>query len=438
MKKIVILLVLIAGIVQAHAQEKWSLQKCVDYALSNNILIKQSQLNTEYRGNEMKQSKNNRLPELSANLGQGVSFGRSLTIDNTYDNFTSASTSASASANVLIWRGGTVNNTIKQQEFEWKASLENLQKAKDDVTLNIASGYLEILFAKELIKVAEKQVAQTRMQIDRTMQLIAAGKVAEGALLEIQSQLAREELDVVNRQNRLQIALLNLAQLLELENYTNFDIEVPELPEIKAQATVVESNGVYDKAIVNRPEIKSSEYKLRSSEMQLKIAEGSKYPTLAASAGINNYFLASKQVPFGFSDQISKNLGENIGLNLYIPIFSRFATRTNIANAKLQVEDQELQFESAKKELRKQIEQAYTNAVAALKRYNSSQIAVKSMQESFRYVDEKFTAGRVNSVEYNDSKTRLALAESELIQAKFEFLFRSKILDFYNGIPIEL
>jgi len=437
MKKILLIIALVTGIIQANAQEKWTLQKCIDYALSNNIVIKQYQLNTEYSNNTMEQAKNNRLPDLNANLSQGVNFGRSLTIENTYDNFTSASTYASASSNVLIWRGGTMNNTVKQQEFEWKSSLENLEKAKDDVTLNIASGYLEILFAKELIKVAETQVDQTKKQIERTQQLITAGKVAEGALLEIQSQLAREELDVVNRQNTLQIALLNLAQLLELESNANFDIEVPLLPEIKSQSSVANSGGVYAKAVENRPEIKSSEYKLKSTEMQLKVAEGSRYPTLSASAGINNRYIASENSQ-GFGDQISQNLGENIGLNLSIPIFSRYETRTNIANAKLQVKNQELELESAKKGLRKQIEQAYTNALAALKRYNANQVAVKSMQESFRYIDEKFNVGRVNSVEYNDAKSKLAIAESDLIQAKYDFIFRSKILDFYNGIPIEL
>ncbi|HPR32748.1 MAG TPA: TolC family protein [Prolixibacteraceae bacterium] len=439
MKKFIILIAAGLFCLQGQAQEKWSLQKCIDYALANNIVIKQYQINTEYRENLLQQSKNDRLPDLSANVSQGFSFGRSLTIDNTYDNYTSANTGVSASTSMLLWRGGTLNHTIRQRDFELKSSLEDLQKAKDDITLSIASGYLEILFAKELLKVAEAQVEQTLQQIERTRSLIEAGKVAEGALLEIQSQKAREELDVVNRQNNLQIAYLNLAQILELEDYTQFDIEIPQLPELKAQAGMASAVSVYQNAVEKRPEIKSAGYQLQSFESQLKVAEGSLLPSLSFSAGFYDQYLNTTQadVP-GFIDQITDNHRESVGLNLNIPIFSRFQNKTNIANAKLQMKNQELQLEGAKKDLRRQIEQAYTNALAALNRFNASQVAVKSMQESFRYIEEKFNVGRVTSVEYNDAKTKLAVAESDRIQAKYDFIFRSKILDFYNGIPIEL
>jgi outer membrane protein len=295
------------------------------------------------------------------------------------------------------------------------------------------------LFAKELIKVSEAQVDQTKKQIERTTQLVDAGKLAPGALLEIQAQLAREELDVVNRQNTLQISLLNLAQLLELESYANFDIETPVLPELQAQTAIIAASGVFEKAVENRPEIKSAEYQLKSAETQLRIAKGALYPTLSASAGFSDgYYNVLNVAEDGLGTQLKNNNGESVRLGLSIPIFSKFQNKTNIDNSKLQILNRSLELESAKKELRKQIEQAYTNAVAALKRYNANQVAVKSMVESFRYIEEKYNVGRVNSVEYNDSKSKLAIAESDLIQAKYDFIFRSKILDFYNGIPIQL
>ena len=437
MKHIFLIAILIAMFVQGKAQEKWSLQKCIDYALENNMVIKQYQLTTQYRENEFTQAKNNRLPNLNASVSQGLNFGRSETLEGTYDNFTSANTTAGINSNVLIWRGGTINNTIKQNEYNLKSSLENLQKAKDDIMLSIASGYLDILFAQELIKVAETQVEQTQKQIERSKKLVDAGKIAEGALLEVQAQLARETLDVVNRKNNLQIAYLNLAQFLELDDYTNFEIVVPEIPELKAQVSLLASKSVYEKAVEVRPEIKSAEYQLRSTETQLDIAEGGKMPTLSAFAGISNNYFASEFAP-SFNDQVSKNLNENIGVNLSIPLFNRYQNRTNVENSKIQILNSELELESTKKQLRKQIEQAYTNSVASLERYNANKAAVNSMVESFRYIEEKFNVGRVNSVEYNDSKSKLAIAESDLIQAKYEFIFRSKILDFYNGIPIEL
>jgi outer membrane protein len=229
---------------------------------------------------------------------------------------------------------------------------------------------------------------------------------------------------------------LNLAQLLELESYTNFDIETPDLPEIQAQASIVGATGVFAKAVESRPEIKSADYQLRSAETQLKIAKGALYPTLSAFGGIGDRYSSSYDA--SFLDQLKGNSGENLGLSLDIPIFSKFQNRTNIENSKLQILNRKLELESAKKNLRKEIEQAYTNALAALKRYNANQVAVKSMQESFRYIEEKYSVGRVNSVEYNDAKSKLAIAQSDLIQAKYDFIFRSKILDFYNGIPIQL
>jgi outer membrane protein len=439
MKKI--LLILFAGLLflQGQAQEKWSLQKCIDYALANNIVIKQYGISTDYQKNELNQAKNNRLPDLNANVSQNFNFGRSQQSDGTYKAINTAQTGFGIGTNVLFFSGNRLKNNIANQDFALKKSFEDLQKAKDDVTLNIASGYLEILFAKELIKVSEAQVEQTKKQIERTKDLVSAGKLAEGALLEIEAQKAREELDVVNRQNSLQISLLNLAQLLELESYDNFDIETPDLPEIHAQASIIGASGVFSKAVENRPEIKSAEYQLKSAETQLKIAKGALYPTLSASAGFGDgYYNMMNVKEDGFGTQIKGNSNEYLGLALNIPIFNKFQNKTNIDNSKLQILNRTLELESAKKDLRKQIEQAYTNALAALKRYYANQVAVQSMQESFRYIEEKYNVGRVNSVEYNDSKSKLAIAESDLIQAKYEFIFRSKILDFYNGIPIQL
>lgn len=438
MRKIISLIAITLLFVQANAQDSWSLEKCIDYALSNNIVIKQYQLNTEYRDNELQQAKYNRLPDLSANVSQGVNLGRSLTLDNTYDNYTSANTSARLSTSVLIWRGGTLKNTIEQRDYELQSSLSDLEKAKDDVTLNIASSYLDILFSKELLKVAEAQIVQTEKQIERTKKLVEAGKVAQGTLFEIESQMAREKLEVVNRKNDLQIAYLNLAQLLELDDYKSFEIAIPEMPEIKAQATIAQAGEVYKIAVENRPEIKSAKYQLKSTEKQLKIAEAGKLPSISAGASISDDYIASERIDVALADQLEQNLNQNIGVNLAIPIFSKYQNKTNVQNAKLQILNQELEVEATKKQLRKQIEQAYTSALAALNRYEASQAAVKSMQVSFKYIEEKYNVGRVNSVEYNDSKTKLAMAESDLIQSKYEFIFRSKILDFYNGIPIEL
>jgi outer membrane protein len=289
------------------------------------------------------------------------------------------------------------------------------------------------------VKVAEQQIDQTSKQIERTSVLIESGKLAKGALLELEAQLSREKLELVNRQNTLQIAYLNLAQLLELENYEQFDVVTPELPELHAQVSLMGAADGFNQAVENRSEIKSANYKLYSAQTQLDIAKGGRLPVLSASAGIyDQYFNSSQADVKGFFNQLGDNHRESIGLNLSIPVYDRNQNKTNIANAQLQVKNQQLQLEGKKKELRKTIEQAYVNAQAAFNRYKANKAAVASMQESFRYIEEKYNVGLVNSVEYNDVKTKLAISESDLIQAKYEFIFRSKILDFYSGVPISL
>ncbi len=437
MKYILGIMLLTFTILSASAQEKWSLQKCINYALANNIAIKQQELNSQYQLNQLNQSRYNKMPSVGASVSQNLSFGRSETLAGTYDNYTRANTSGDVSANMVIWKGGILNKTIQQNELNLKASMESLQKAKDDVALFITSAYMEVLFAKEMVTVTEKQVDQTQKQIESSKKLVEAGKIAEGVLLEIQSQLAREQLSVVNQKNSLQIALLNLTQSLELVDYSNFDIVSPEIPELKAQMSIKNVSNVYGTAVESRPEIKGAQYELENAKVALAISEGGKLPTLSAYAGVSNNYSLHKNAP-SFSDQINAQIGEKIGLSLDIPIFSKFQNRTNIQNSKLQIESKELDLESAKKTLRKEIEQAYTNALAALQTYNANRIAVRSMEESFRYIEEKYNVGLVNSVEYNDAKTNLAVAQSDLIQAKYSFVFRTKILDFYQGLPLTL
>ena len=435
----IVIATLLLLFVSVNAQEKWTLSHCIDHALIHNIDIKQQELNTQYQSNTLEQSKHNRLPNLNAGVSQNFGFGRSLNIKNSYVNSTSSNTGFSINSSMVLWNAGQLQNSIKQQEFEFKSSLENLEKAKDDITINLAQAYLEILFSEELVKVAETQLEQTEIQIQRTVQLVAAGKVAEGTLLEVKAQAARESLNLVNAKNDYTIASLKLAQILELEDYTGFSIEQPLLPAMQAELSILTARAVYETAVEYRPEIRSAQYKLESSHSQLQIAKASRIPSLTASAGFyDQYLTTSNSSDIGFAQQIKDNHRSNIGVNLSIPIFNRYENRSKIQNAEIQIESRRLDLEATKKELRRQIEQAYVNAYASYERYNANEVAVESMEESFRYMEQKFNLGRVNSVEYNESKTKLTKAQSDLVQAKYEFIFRSKILDFYNGTAIML
>lgn len=439
--------ILLIVFTSVQAQETWSLQKCIDYALQNNIQIKQQVLNSEYYNNQLGQAKYNRLPNLNAGLQNNWNFGRTIGSDNTYLNINSNSTSGNLSTNVTLWNGFTLKNAIKVADMDLRASLEEMQKAKDDMMLNIAASYLEILFADELLIVSQDLLKITQLQIDRTGKLVEAGSLAKGNLLEIEAQYAREELSVVNSQNRLTLAYLALYQLLELPSTESFKIEKPTLPEIGANMSLINSMDVFKNAVQLRPAVKGAEFKLESARNQLLIAKGNLLPSLAFGGNYYNFYNNKYQYPeppFGvggkipFGDQLKSNERYGFGFTLNIPIFNRFQARTGVSNAQIQLENSELQLQSTKNLLRKDIEQAYTNALAAFKRYVANQKAVVSSKEAFRYTEEKFNVGIINSVEYNQSKNNLSTAQSDLLQAKYEYIFRTKILDFYNGLPIEL
>jgi outer membrane protein len=425
----------------AQGQSLWSLQKCIDYALQNNIQIKQQALNSDYYSNQLNQAKFNRLPNLNANFQNSTSFGRSLGPENTYLDMNSNSTYGGLSSNITIWNGFTLANSIKMADMDLRATLEDLKKGKDDIMLNIAASYLEILFADELVLAAEDLLKITQLQIDRTTKLVEAGSLAKGSLFEIEAQYAREELNVVNAQNRLQLAYLALYQFLELPATESFKIEKPTLPEIGANLSLLNSMDVFKNAVQLKPAVKSAEFKLESARNQLLIAKGNLMPSLSLGANYNNnynYLMNNSFPNVAFGEQLKSHQRYGFGVTLNIPIFNRYQARTGVSNAQIQLENTELQLQNTKNLLRKDIEQSYTNALAAFKRYVANQKTVVSSKEAFRYTEEKFNVGMINSVEYNQSKNNLSKAQSDLLQAKYEYIFRTKILDFYNGQTIEL
>jgi outer membrane protein len=425
------------------AQGNWSLQKCIDYAIENNIQIKQQNLAIDYQKNQLGQAKNNRLPNLNAQMGNNYNFGRSLTYQNTYENTNSTSVSGYLGTDVTVWNGSQLQNIVKQRDLDLKATIQDFQKAKDDLMLNIAAMYLEILFAEEMTGMDEKQMEITRQQIARSQKFVESGRLAKGALFEIEAQLAKEELQLVTDQNRVQLAYLGIYQLLELPVSQYFKIEKPALPDLQTGNINFNSLDIFKNAVLTRPEILASQLRVESAESQLAQAKGSRWPKLSFGANYYNNFndnytnmITKEVIPFG--EQLKNNKRYGFGLTLSIPIFNQFQVKNGISNATMQVEDYKYRLQTSRNTLQKDIEQAYTNALSALKRYISSEKAVHASSESFRYAEEKLNVGMVTTVEYNQIKSNLAIAQSQLTQAKYEYIFRSKILDFYNGIPIKL
>jgi len=423
----------------------WSLEDCISYAMDNNISIKQTELNSEYYKNQYNQAKLNRLPYLNASVSNNTSFGKSL--DYTTYQFTDGTNNfySGISSGTTLFNGLQQKNTIDKSHLDLLASLENTAKIRNDISLNIAAAYLQILFSQELLNIAKNQLEITSQQIDRTQKMVDAGKLARGSALEIQAQYAGEELSVISAENDLIMAYLNLQLMLDLPYDPSFSIVVPDLSEPENSFLMTEVSEIYSSAEQRMPQVKSSEYSLGAAEKDLAIARGGRYPSLSLSASsysrYNNKaidYSPTAEEPYTFSEQFNDNFNYGFGLELNIPIFNRYQVKTNISNARISIESAELDLQNTKNELYRSIQQAYLDAVGALKKYNSTQKALIAMEESFKYTEKKFEVGLVNTVDYNTSKNQLTKTQSDLLQAKYDFIFKTKILHFYKGDPITL
>ncbi len=422
--------------------KQWSLEECISYAYENNISIKRQMLNNQYQENQLKQSKLNRLPDLNAQMGYSFNFGytwiqqEAQNVDRNTRSFNTG-----IGSNVSVFNGMNLNNTIKKNQSDLQAALQNTEKIKNDISLQITGQYLQILFDKELLNVAHDQYRTTELQIERTKKLVDAGKLAKGKLLEMKSQAAKEALNITIQENNLSISLLNLAQLLDLENTTGFDVVSPAIPQTEGNLPE-QPEVIFLTAQGIMPQIKGSEYSLKSSEYELKMAKGGYYPQLnfSLSMGANANWLNDDPNDYNrpLWDQLESTRNYYVGASLRIPIFNKLQIRNGVNNARLGVDDARFKLKQEKLNLRKEIQQAYTDAMAAFKKYQSSYDAVESYRESFRYTEEKFNVGMVNSVDYSVAKTDYLRAQSNLLQAKYEYLLRMKILDFYKGLPLTL
>ena len=299
----------------------------------------------------------------------------------------------------------------------------------------------------ELVKTAQDQVDITAQQVARTQKLVDAGTLAKGDLLEIQSQGAREEVNLINAQNQLNLAYLDLLQLLDKPASERFDIEQPIIVIEDASLDLIPSDKVYEYAVINRPEIKSAEYRLESAERALSIAKGSRSPVISLRGGWNTTW--SDQIredvfdpessTMAYWDQVKdNNPNKNWGITLSIPIFNGYQVSTFVNQSKLATISAEYDLELTENQIRKTVETAYTDAIAAFKTYQANEKSLESFRESFKYMEQKFNVGLVNSLDYNVAKQQLTKAESDLISAKFDFVFKTKVLDFYMGKTITL
>lgn len=454
-----------------QAQEIWDWQKCIDYALQNNIQIKQSNISIQSSEATLKQNKLNYSPNINGSSNFNLSVG------NNYNFFTAEYTKAVVQnqdygLNITqpIFEGLIVPNSVKKSKLDIEALKLDQETLKNNIQLQILTAFLNIMNANEQYNQSVKQKTTTQEQYDRTKTLIEAGAAAERALLDIEAQLTAEELSISQIKNQLDLAYLNLRTILQLDNKTNITIKIPELPEKLDINALDDANTIYTTALGLRPEIKSSQIKIESAKKQIAVAKGNYYPTLNLVGNANSFYsslsknisqvLTGNSTAVGFVEgtfqrvlvpetqtvqtknpylsQLKQNFNYAVGLSLTVPIFNKFQVQTAVKQAKLQYQNSILTEHQTEIDLYSTIQQAYLKALASIDNYKAAEKNYATSKKSYDYALDRLNLGSISQLEVNLAKTNLSIAESKWTQAKYEYLFNSKLLDFYQGKKIEL
>lgn len=456
------------------ANKKWTLEDCVNYALENNIQVKQSENNIALAEVDKRQAVGNFIPSL--NFSSVGAWNSGLTQDpatGVLINQTSQTTTGGIQSGIPIYRGFRNQNQLKRAELSILASQYQLDRIKDDVTLQVINAYLQVLFNKEAVNVAIPQVEITREQLDRTSRLVDAGSLPEGDLLDVQATLANDEQNLIITENNVNLALINLAQLLQLEDYESFDIaneEIETLPLLNLADYSVDE--IYATALENRNEIKVARANIEIAEADVKLAKGALQPTLSGFYQWNSRYsdreiitgseidpnnptriigqvettgdnvISTNFVPTigpanPFFDQIDQNKGSAFGLSLNIPILNGFSASNDVRRAKINYDQQKYQLEQEELTLERTIHQVYADAIGALKLYDATKRSLEAREVSFDYAQERFDVGVLNSFDFSQIKNQLVRSNSDFLTAKYDFIFRVKLLEFYYGVPVE-
>jgi outer membrane protein len=470
--KIALLIILTFGFSSSAQVKKWTLQECVEYALKNNISIKQSELDTKLADIDKKLAVGNFLPILNAGGSHSWNIGLNQNITTgLLENQTIQFTSASLNSSIDIYNGLQNQNRLRRAKLAQTASLYQLSKMQDDISLNIANSYLNILFNKENLKVQQNQLANDEKQLIRSQEMVDAGMVPRGDLLDMKATVASDKQRVIVAENTLFLSRLSLAQLLTLEDFENFDTEDTDL-DFKISPVLAQTpEAIVQKANESRVEIKIAQANLDLASRDIKIAKGALQPSItgfysfstrASYSEIVTGFTPDTANPFSviaqvegtgqnvlqqnflpiFSkaapllDQFSDNKGHNFGLQLTIPVFNGFSARGNVERSKISFERNNNALTQAKIDLETNVYRSITDAKGALNTYESSLTTMEARKEAFNYAKERYAVGMMNAFDYNQSQTLFINAQSDVVRAKYDALFKMKIVEFYFGIPI--
>jgi outer membrane protein len=447
--KITLATVLFLGLLSQAQSKKWTLEECVDYAIKNNISIKQSELDAKSAAVEKSAAIGNFLPNFNINGSHSWNIGLNQNITTgLLENQTTQFTSAGINSNVAIYNGMQNQNRLRRANLAMVASKYQLSKMKDDISLNIANAYLQILFNKENLKVQKEQLSNNEKQLLRSQELVNAGVVPRGDLLDIKATVATNNQAIVTAENALLISKLSLAQLLQLDNFQDFDVAETNYDAKESTTLLQTPESIFAKAKEERVELKIAKTNLEIAERDVKIAKGAYQPSLQGFYSLNTRAGYTDRV-IGFNGttpifapalpvftQFDNNKGHSFGLQMNIPLLNGFSVRNNVDRSKIALDRSKVAFSQQELDLERNIYTAFTDAKGAMKANESAIITLEARQEAYTYAKEKFAVGMLNAFDLNQSQTLFVNAQSEVVRTKYDYIFRIKVIEFYFGIPI--
>ena len=435
MKRLFLITLLAVTGLTAQAQKVWTLDECINYALEHNLDLQKTQLARQQAEYQWKASKNAWLPTLSASAGEYLGFGQSPSYTGVYVSDNSSSASFGANVSLPLFQGLGLYNTAKADALNLQATEMDQKAAQLNLKLNVMTFYMQVLYGKEQVEIARRQKELSAEQLQKTRQLFENGRIAEADVYENQAQLALDQANLTQAETDLALSLLTLAQTLEIENDEDFEVSSPESffagqsQELDAAQTTIAQ------ALLNQPSMEAARLRLQKSHYDLKASKSAWYPSLSFYAGYSNglYHYFSENYPnTPLDEQLKRNSRAQLGVSLNIPIFNGMKTKYRVKMTELSIADQQLNLENTEKSLRKEIRQAYGNAKAAKQKMEAMENSLDASRIAYEYAQAGFEMGKKTLLELNESKTRFHRAESDLLQARYEYLYRCKIIEFYR------
>ncbi|MBQ7709677.1 MAG: TolC family protein [Bacteroidales bacterium] len=430
MKSILIAFALMQAVEAPATDHPWTLQECTEWALEHNLTVAAQAATVEGRAIDKNTADMSWLPSVNASASESWSFGRGIGGNNTYESGNSASTGFSLGANMNLFDGLATPRRIQLAKLNLEAATADLEKARDDIRVQVAQAYFQILYNYEIADVARQQLTIDSLQVARLEGMFANGKASAAEVSQQKASLAQSQVTLVQAENSVRASLLALAQLLELPEWENFSVVRPvvELEELY----IGHPDDIYAEALGLRPEIRAEQLRLAGAAKQVQIAQASLMPSLSLSAGLGTNYYSTFGTQ-GFLDQLSNNFSQYIGLSLSIPIFNRFATRNQVRSARLQQSTQQIQLRRTQQNLYKEIQTAWNGAVAARAKWEASRTASAAAQDAFELMQAKYENGKATLTEFNETRNRLVKAQSDAIQATYEYLYQTRLVEFYRG-----